>query len=644
MVKHISFSESRMSMTDIYKEACEILLNNGEEMSYDHDAIIEEVTHSKPGFEKRRKKLFENLHIERSIFFKEGYTNRYDIAELTGLLLATYLSEDKRSNGITKKFFKKEEMAKITLKEKQQFLLKVIERLEARHKEEEAYSLISPEIDKIKESYEDFKNYEEQLENKIEDIKVNITQRIDEKLQNVGASTGLNEYIFNSTINKIKEKDFSIDDLFNLTQTNEMNSVGLTEIFEKDNDGRMILNHSETKMQLTRDDRLMVINKFEEFLSDAMDNWSVYLEEFERSRHEEYHEQFNHQCDSPNEFEVLSFKLPREIISNNLETSPADTLSYLQQYSSIQETESGLIANIQLKTDILETTEAVSQKAMDEYYLMLYDFLINTETAVSAKRYDDIINFDKDGLNYAKYCELKQSKVRKTPPPPEEEQNYTKMIMLNDDVFYKPKETPEEMREAYFLFKKNVEEQQMYIDNLRYKEHIGDQEAHETLAKLVSEDLDALNRLDSLFETTHFGEYYVFSESLRSQCQDFIKTKVKFKKKLIEAMDRKDGSIDELSEAYQSIPTPQALLYAMGVYSMSITLPNYKKQLTYILSKKLNVRNVKKIKQRNPDKIKLINWRDVYVYNKNSLIFIPFELLLPNITIRKVSRKNLKKI
>ncbi|WP_373484475.1 hypothetical protein [Acetobacterium sp.] len=627
-----------MNLEEIYDNAYSLYyLNRKDKKKTDYE-------NCKRNYKKLFKQLFEDLSVDRSLFLANGLQEPYAFPEIIGLLLATYLSEskNKKSKNFSSNFYHNRAIDLTTSKEKQQFFSTVILQLEDRLITRDEHSSFKPNIDQLKSNYEDFECFEKQLEDRIKEIKRTISNQIDEHLQNVGASVGLNEYLLNSTIEKIKHKKFSFNDFLDIADINDADSIGLTEIFEKDAAGQLKMNHSETKMQLTREDRKMVIDKFEEFLTDAMDNWTVYLEEFERQRHEEYHREFNKKCTEANDHEILAFTLPREILSDNLETSVEKKLMNLQYYSSIQETDSGFIANIQLDTDILETTESVNQKTMTEYNLMLYDYLINTQTAVSAKHYDNIISFDRDGLNYANYLKQHHSLLRKTPPSGEEIYQYT-AVTINGDTFYRPIKSPEEIRQDYFLYKKHSEERQMYIDNLMYREHLGDHEAEEKLDQLFSEDPEQIDSIQTNYALSHFGEYYALSEDLRSECHHYIEKKLASREKLKNAMFKKDSSIDILFGEYSSLTPPYLLFQAMAYYVQNISQSTYATQLAYILSKKLNVRNPQNNRTKKPNGTSLINWRDVYVYNKSGLIFIPYDLILPNITVRKVGKTNLKK-
>lgn len=631
-------SSTCMNLEEIYDNAYGLYcLNHKDKKKTDYE-------NCKRNYQKVFKQLFEDLSVDRSLFLANGLQEPYAFPEIIGLLLATYLSEskNKKSKNFSSNFFHNRAIDQTTLKEKHQFFSTVITCLEDRLKIRDEYSSFKPKIDQLKTSSEDFACFEKQLEDRIEEIKHNVSNRIDEHLQNVGASIGLNEYLFNSTIEKIKRKEFSINDFLDIAVINDADSVGLTDIFEKDATGKLKMNHSETKMQLTRDDRLTVINKFEEFLADAMDNWTVYLEEFERERHEEYHQKFRNKCTERSDHETLAFMFPREIISKNLESSAEKPLVNLQYYSSIQETDSGLIANIHLDPVLLEKTESVNKKVMDEYNLMLYDYLINTQTAVSAKHYDNIINFDKGGKKYSSYLKQEENKIRKEPPSTEEISQYYRRSTPNGESLYYPIPTPEEIRLNFLLKKKNSKEHQMYLDNLMYRKHLGDQKAEQELNKLISEDYEKSDYFDAIYTSTHYGEYYVFSEDLRNEFMDYIKKISSCKEKLYKAMAKKDISIDALSEEYNSITPSDLLFQAMSLYSLSITQTTLQTQLVYILSKKIHAKNFR-FDKNNPNDMRLINWRDVYVYNKNDHFFIPYDLILPNIKVRKVRKTNIKK-
>ncbi|MBC3898527.1 hypothetical protein GH811_02705 [Acetobacterium malicum] len=641
-------SSTCMNLEEIYDNAYALYcLNHKDKNKTDYE-------NCKRNFQKVFKQLFEDFSVDRSLFWANGLQEPYAFPEIIGLLLSTYLSEgkNKKTKNFSSNFFHNRAIDQTTSKEKQQFFSTVISRLEDRLKNRSEYLSFKPKIDQLKSNYEDFECFEKQLEDRIKEIKRTISNQIDKHLQNVGASVGLNEYILNSTIEKIKHKNFSINDFLDIADINDTDSVGLTEIFEKDATGKLKMNHSETKMQLTRDDRLTVINKFEEFLADAMDNWTVYLEEFERERHDEYHQKFRNKCTERSDHETLAFMFPREIISNNLESSAEKPLVNLQYYSSIQETDSGLIANIHLDPNLLEKTESVNKKVMDEYNLMLYDYLINTQTAVSAKHYDNIINFDKGGKKYSSYLKQEENKIRKEPPSTEEISQYYLAYRTNGEISYLPKKTPEEIRLDFLLKKKHSKEYQMYLDNLKYRKHLGVHKAEQKLKKLFSGDYEQTDYFETNYTSTHYGEYYVFSKDLRNEFKDYINKKFACKEKLNKALAEKDYSekdcsekdfwIDVLLEKYNSITPSDLLLQATFLYSLNITQTTQQTQLVYILSKKTPAKN-SRFDKSNPNDMRLINWRDVYIYNKNDHFFIPYDLILPNVKVRKVRRTNIKK-
>lgn len=631
-------SSTCMNLEEVYNNAYNLYCSNNKgkyETNYEN---------CKRNYQKAFKKLLKDLSVDRSVFLANGFQEPYAFPEITGLLLATYLSEskNKKTKNFSSNFFHNRAIDQTTSKQKQQFFSTTISRLEDRLKNRDEYSSFKPKIDQLKTNYEDFERFEKQLEERIEEIKHSISNQIDERLQNVGASIGLNEYLFNSTIEKIKLKEFSINDFLDIADINDTDSVGLTEIFEKDATGKLKTNHSETKMQLTRDDRLMVINKFEEFLADAMDNWTVYLEEFERERHEEYHQKFRNKCTEKSNHEILAFMFPREIISKNLESLDERPLFNLQYYSSIQETDSGLIASIHLDPNLLEKTESVNEKVMIEYNLMLYDYLINTQTAVSAKHYDNIINFDRGGKKYSSYLKQQENSIRKEPPSTEEISQYYRRSTPNGETLYYPIPTPEEIRLNFLLKKKNSKEHQMYLDNLIYRKHLGDPKAEQELKKLFSEDYEQSDYFKTTYTLTHYGEYYVFSKDLRNEFIDYINKILVCKEKLNKALAEKDCSIDALFEEYNSITPSDLLFQAMSLYSLNITQTTLQTQLVYILSKKTHAKN-SRLEKNNPNDMRLINWSDVYMYNKNDHFFIPYDLILPNIRIRKVKKNNIKK-